>query len=415
MIDVTTAIVQDKRILKKDGTYAIKLRITHNRQQYYFPINVWLKPEDWMKTQVTNPRKEFKEHKLYFNQIEAKANGVIRNMNTFSLETFKKKFNQKSVKQNDAFQYFYNYINNLNEEGRSGTAASYLCAVNSIRKFNTSKNRKKLPFSDITPKWLEQYESWMLSEGKSITSIGIYLRSLRTIINLAIEDSTIQSEHYPFGKRKYQIPAGQNIKKALTIADIKKIVEYQPKSNREAWARDMWLLSYLSNGINMQDIFNLKYENIKGNKITFIRAKTKRSSKQNLKKVNIILIPEIETIIEKWGVKPKNPKSFIFGIIEDTDDPRRKLAKSKQAIKNINKYTKKIGAELGIEIPLTTYVARHSFATILKRSGAPIEFISESLGHQDLRTTENYLDSFEDETKEKYQRQLLNFENDSPK
>ena len=70
---------------------------------------------------------------------------------------------------------------------------------------------------------------------------------------------------------------------------------------------------------------------------------------------------------------------------------------------------KKIGQHLEIDIPLTTYVARHSFATILKRSGAPIEFISESLGHQDLKTTENYLDSFEDDTKLKYQNILLDF------
>ena len=74
---------------------------------------------------------------------------------------------------------------------------------------------------------------------------------------------------------------------------------------------------------------------------------------------------------------------------------------------------KNIGNDLGINIKLTTYSARHSFATALKRSGAPTEFISESLGHKDLKTTENYLDSFEDDMKESYQRQLLNFTNKS--
>lgn len=71
---------------------------------------------------------------------------------------------------------------------------------------------------------------------------------------------------------------------------------------------------------------------------------------------------------------------------------------------------KRIGEALNLELKLTTYSARHSFATVLKRSGAPIEFISESLGHKDLKTTENYLDSFEDEVKESYQKQLLNFD-----
>ena len=70
---------------------------------------------------------------------------------------------------------------------------------------------------------------------------------------------------------------------------------------------------------------------------------------------------------------------------------------------------KRIGKGLGIDSKLTTYSARHSFATVLKRSGAPIEFISESLGHADLRTTETYLGSFEDSTRESFQKQLLNF------
>ena len=83
------------------------------------------------------------------------------------------------------------------------------------------------------------------------------------------------------------------------------------------------------------------------------------------------------------------------------------MAKIKQATKTINKYCKRIGEELEIETKITTYTARHSFATVLKRAGAPIEFISESLGHKDLKTTENYLDSFENETRQVYQRKLL--------
>jgi site-specific recombinase XerD len=96
-------------------------------------------------------------------------------------------------------------------------------------------------------------------------------------------------------------------------------------------------------------------------------------------------------------------------LLSEDDSPAEELAKIKQATKTINKYMRRIGEKLEIDMKLTTYTARHSFATILKRSGAPIEFISESLGHKDLKTTENYLDSFEDDAKESYQKQLLNF------
>ena len=78
-----------------------------------------------------------------------------------------------------------------------------------------------------------------------------------------------------------------------------------------------------------------------------------------------------------------------------------------QFIKTINKYMKRIGIEIGYDKPLTTYSARHSYATILKRSGAPLSFISEALGHKSLLTTESYLDSFEDETRRKYAEMLV--------
>jgi integrase/recombinase XerD len=87
----------------------------------------------------------------------------------------------------------------------------------------------------------------------------------------------------------------------------------------------------------------------------------------------------------------------------------KQRAKIKDVTKRINKYMRRIGIALGIDTDLTTYSARHSFSTMLKRSGASTEFIGESLGHKDKRTTENYLDSFEDETKLTYQNMLLEF------
>ena len=84
-----------------------------------------------------------------------------------------------------------------------------------------------------------------------------------------------------------------------------------------------------------------------------------------------------------------------------------KMKTKNQFIKTVNKYMKRIGEEIGYDKPLTTYAARHSYATILKRSGAPLGFISEALGHKSLQTTEANLDSFEDETRRKYTEMLV--------
>ncbi|MBN2747839.1 MAG: site-specific integrase [Bacteroidales bacterium] len=409
MIGVTTAIIHDKRVSRKDGTYAIKLRVTFKRIQKYYPVNVSLTEDEWDKVYSERPRKEYKDNLTYFNKVEHDAIEIIKSMPVFSFSSFEKKFNQGTKTEQDALMVFKVYIDQLKEEGRVRTASSYSCAMVSIKSFVESKHRKRLNFWDITPGLLTEYESWMLKKGNSNTTVGIYLRSLRTIVNLGIEQNLMDKDSYPFGKRKYQIPAGKNTKKALVLDDIKNILEYQTKTDAETKARDLWIFSYLCNGVNVKDIAKLKYKNLSKTHISFTRAKTARSTKTNQKQITIIRMPEIDAIIEKWGIESDDPNAYVFGLISENDTPEKELANIKQAVKNINKYMKRIGEALELNLKLTTYTARHSYATILKRSGAPIEFISESLGHKDLKTTENYLDSFEDDVKESYQRQLLNF------
>ena len=414
MIGLSIAIIHDKRILRKNGSYAVKLRVTYFRIQKYYPVNVSLTTEEWDKAHSEKPRKEHKEHLLYFNEIEQKALAIIKDMTVFSFPAFEKKFNQKPKQGTDTISLFESYILQFKNEERIGTADSYNCALNSIKSFISTIRRKKLNFTDVTPELLTEYEQWMIGKGNSTTTIGIYLRSLRTIINNAIASGYLDKDAYPFGKRKYQIPSGKNTKKALKLVDIAAIINFQTTSRFQDRARDLWVFSYLCNGANIKDIAKLKYKNIDGGKINFIRSKTERSTKQDLKSISAFLLPETLEIIEKWGNKDRDPENYIFGIIDKNDDPQKVHDKVKQTFRRINEHMKKIGSSLGIDIKLTTYSARHSFATVLKRSGAPMEFISESLGHKDLKTTENYLDSFEDDMKESYQKQLLNFTKTKP-
>lgn len=409
MIGLSTAIIHDKRILRQDKTYAVKLRITFHRTQKYYPVNVSLTVEEWEKVHSEKPRKEYKDYLLYFNEIEQKAIDIIKELPVFSFPAFEKKFNQKPKQDMDVISLFESYISQLKKEKRIGTADSYTWALTSIKAFIGTKRRKKLGFADVTLELLEEYENWMAEKGNSNTTIGIYLRSLRTIINIAISDGYLDKDAYPFGKRKYQIPSGKNTKKALKMVDIGSIINFKTTSRFQERARDLWVFSYLCNGANIKDIAKLKYKNIVGNQIHFIRSKTERSTKQDLKSISAFILPETQRIIEKWGNKDRDPETFIFGIIEDTDDAEKIHAKVKQTYRRINEQMNRIRVALGIDIKLTTYAARHSFATVLKRSGASNEFISESLGHKDLKTTENYLDSFEDDMKESYQKKLMDF------
>lgn len=410
MLGVTTAIIHDTRIQKKDETYAIKLRITYNREQKYFITGKSLNEDDWKLLKSGKHRnRKLKEMKLFLSSIENKAVKIIDNMETFTFSDFANKFNNKpkaNISVIDALNKRHNY---LIEHNRLSTALSYFYTTKSIENYLESIKRKKLSFVDITPEWLHAFEEWMSSNNKSITTTGIYLRNLRTIVNQAIENGIISRKNYPFSKNRYQIPSAKNIKKALTLENIKQFIQHPIKTQAEERAKDMWLFSYLCNGVNIKDIAKLKFSNLDQKHISFIRSKTENSTKSNQKYITAIRIPEINAIIEKWGNKCVNKDDYVFPILSKNDTPVQEYNKIKQEVKTINKYTKIIGKELGFELSLTTYTARHSFATVLKRSGAPIEFISESLGHKDLRTTENYLDSFEDDTKEIYQRKLLDF------
>lgn len=292
-----------------------------------------------------------------------------------------------------------------------GTASSYQCSINSLLSF-----KDNLLLESITPDFLYAYEQWMTgTKNASKTTVGIYARALRAVINEAIERGIISKENYPFGKKKYQIPTGRNVKKALSMDDISKFYYYEPDepNEGEAKAKDFWLFSYFGNGINMKDVALLKYKNLQGDFIVFERAKTERARRSSPKPITIYVTAEMHEIIEKRGNQRKSDDEHIFPILEPGIPAIRKEELIHQFIKNTNKWTKRIAEKLAIPFKVTTYTARHSFSTVLKRSGATTEFISEALGHTDVKTTESYLDSFENDMKKQFASHLSIFKKDA--
>jgi len=126
------------------------------------------------------------------------------------------------------------------------------------------------------------------------------------------------------------------------------------------------------------------------------------------KEICALITPEMQSIMDKWGNPDKSPNAYIFNFLIGNETPMQIKTRIRDVVSNCNRHLRKIGKVIGIE-GLSTYVARHSYATVLKRSGANISYISESLGHNDLKTTENYLASFEKEERIKNAALLTNF------
>ncbi len=374
---------------KKDNTCAVKIKVTFLRKRKYYPIDLNLHPLEYEK--VMNALRKTPEQKELFIKINtflAKANDVIKSLTIFTFTNFEDNyFEQRNIHDSVSFA-FDKYITELKIEKRIGTAESYKCAKVSIEKF-----QKNVSFADITPKFLKRYQKWMLDNGNSVTTVGIYLRSLRTIFNLEKIDKSL----YPFGKGsdKYSIPTSKNTKKALTVAEISNIYNYQtsPMSLKDM-AKDYWMFFYLSNGMNVKDFCNLTWSNIDDDVLKYVRAKTK-NSKGEQKSISVALKPESISIIKKWGIQSLNKKAYVFPHYKTGMTPEQQRNTHKQLTKTINEQMETICRDIGITKKVTTYFARHSFATVLKRAGTSIEMISDLLGHSSVNVTKNYLDGFE--------------------
>jgi integrase/recombinase XerD len=454
MSSASSGLYLDTRKKRLNKLYPVRLRITYRdpsekaKESKYYSIEyaplpdyeakrpdlperlkfapgemIRLNKDDYTKVTAKQPREPYITVSLMLNEYINRARTIIEKLPNFTFEAFEKKYLSRKNDSNDIFYSLKERAAELRDEGRISTARTYDCTLQSLIKFTGSESLK---FDKITVQFLKKYQTWMLTErtvkivkkGKEVekkihantlTTVGMYLCSIRAMYRKAMKQGIVTAEQYPFGRDDYQIPTGSNIKKALTMRDVVKIAAYDaPIGTPLHRYRDYWLFSYLCNGMNIKDMARLKYSNIiDGETINFIRAKTAREKAGKPKTIQVIITKAVGRIIDTWGNMPKLKENYLFPILRPGMNPQQEYAAIQQETKMINKYMKRIAENIGITQKVTTYVARHSFATILKRSGASMEYISESLGHYSLSTTENYMSSFEVEEKKKWAGKLL--------
>jgi integrase len=340
------------------------------------------------------------------------------------------KFSGK-VKKGDVAGTYQLLIDKLmgDKPQRVSTASTYETSKKSLQKyFGTKHNKDAILFSDLTVTTLKNYRDYLRNDGCTDATAGIYLRCLRAVYKKAIENGNARAEDYPFGKEendKFEIPTSQGRNIALTLEEIAKIYRYDPsgikdegyRKNRE-FARDMFIFSYLVNGINIKDISRLKYRNIKDGFISFMRAKTINTSKR--KRLIICQVTDdIQKIIDRWGTKPVQPDRYIFPMLYEKPVKLRKPRKLsadqlerllvQNATGTINDHLKIIAKDCGITKPVTTYTARHSFASIGNVEGMPLSYISADLGHTSLQQTQAYLDNIETDKTREIRRRMADF------
>lgn len=405
------SIYFEKRRKKSNGKCSIKLRVYNKsdnaKKVRYFTTGIHLTKQEfetiWINPDNKNLRGNNKQIYLKLLEFEKRANDVADAMTFFDFAKFEMKLFRKSTDNNSLKYYFDLIINDKLKNNKIGTAESYKYTLSSLEDFSKTDS---LTFNIITPQWLKEYENYMLSNNKSYSTIAIYTRTLRAVYNKAIEQNDISNDIYPFGKNKYKIPRTKKVKKALNSQQLKVLFNAEVSNSNEQKAKDFWFFSYSCNGMNLKDIALLKYSDIKDGKFTYYRAKTFDKSAEKTE-ITIYLTDFTNSVLKKYGNKKKN--GYVFDIIDIKQNATIQYKKIKNFTRYINDHIKRIAKEYELPLDLSTYWARHSFATNSLRKGASMEFISEALNHSDLSVTKNYFAGFEDKAKKEFADSLLDF------
>lgn len=407
LIMVYVKIVLDTRRKNEEGVYPIKLRVTHQRVQRYYLTGYKMSSAEFPELLKDAPPKRLKEIKIQVGAIELKAKNIINKMEAFSFLAFEEKLYANEKASKSIFELYKEIIDDKMQQGKVGTAINYQCSMKSLQSFSP-----RLSFIDITPKLLKTYEKQLLAEGKSVSTVGIYMRPLRAVLNEAINRKFMSRELYPFGMKKFIIPESKNIKKALSREDFKKLVDYtsSDKGSFEARSRDFWLLSYLLQGANMKDILLLKHENIEKEYIHFVREKTKDTVRRNITEITVPILPETMEIINCWKDSSRN-SGYVFNFINDSMTPMDIYKAVQNFVKVTNDNMSLIAQKVGLNKRITTYAARYTFTKAMLDADVSVEFIRQCLGHQNYSTTKRYIQSFELEKKlDIAKRHLLKFD-----
>ena len=306
-------------------------------------------------------------------------------------------YNNQIISQTTNCPSFVSYIDEeirkLSNAGRNGTAQNYKAAMNSFTKFIRNEN---FPLSSFTEEIVQKYESWLRNRYLSRNTISFYMRQLRSIYNKAVK-ANLTEQTFPFDNVYTGIDKTK--KRAVDISVITKLIALDLSySSSLCFARDLFLLSFYMRGMAFVYMAYLKHDNIKNGVIRYIRHKT-----------DIMLEIKIEQcisdIINRYASKSK--LGYLLPIITRTD-AEKAYTQYKNKRSYYNKLLKKISQLIGPDILLTSYVSRHSWATIARNMNISLAVISAGMGHSSETMTRIYLTSLEASTIDQANSAILN-------
>lgn len=389
-----------RKIENKDGKHTIILILVKNRKNTSISTAYSCHYEDWsFETNMlkTNKKglalKRVTEINNFIGKINLKIDDFIsknRKLDIdYSLNDLKKeiKSNDKKGSSNDYFLFHQQITDEFTTSNKTSSARINKETLNSIKKFHPHKTLK---FSELNYEFIVKYDSFLRSRGGTDSGIGIKMRTIRAVFNKAIDRNYIPKQFYPFDLYKISALKKEAKREYLTADELRAFENFDcSNNNKYQFAKDMYLFSYYCRGINFIDMMKLSSSNFFEGKISYSRNKTGVGLEFEVPKPAMKILDHYSKI---------SNNKYLFPLLLSEKMTNLQIEnRGHKKLGEINVALKDIMALLSINKRITFYTARHTFATLLKFKNISIDFIGQSLGHSDIKTTQTYLNKLPSE------------------
>lgn len=384
----------------KEGT--LYYQLIHKRRVKQIKTYYKIYPNEWDESSNNIiPLNKNSERKHYIESIERCIKWDVQRLKKIIEEYESKGLPYQLIHIEDAyhqlcqkhslFNYMESIISQYQRYGQIRTSETYLTALNSFKRFRMNVD---VTLEELNAELLLSYEYYLKLEGISPNTISFYMHRLRAVYNRAVEQELIE-QRFPFKRVKTSIE--KTVKRAIPVKFIRKLKSLDLNdSPSKTFARDMFMLSFYTRGMSFIDLAYLQKKDLQHNILTYRRKKTGQ-------KLQIHWETCMQQIVNMYPARKDSP--FLLSIIGNPQKDHRRQYQN--ALIRINRNLKKLGEDIGLELPLTMYVARHSWATTARSEGVPISVISEGMGHDNEKTTQIYLASLESSVVDKANRKII--------
>lgn len=399
------AVLYTSKVLKS-GENPVLLRLTKDRKQLKISLGINCMESEW-DIKANRPKRKhplYLEYKRAIDLAEQRAEKVILDFENqdkdYSLEDIKAKLSKAQSKQT-VLSYFEHWVERLRATGRIGYADIFHATKKSLMGFRDGKD---FYFSDVTHSFLTHWEEYHVRKGTKLNAFFVYLRTFKTLINYARKEEVVAEGFDPYREVNFaKYRRIETKRRAITKNELQRIKDLVLEPDTLVFnARNYFLFSFYCRGINFVDLAYLKWSDIRDGRIFYTRRKTKEN-------FNVNLLAPAASILESYReVTYQSESSYVFPIFNELHKTEQQRDNRVQKVLGqVNKGLKELAKLASIESHLTTYVARHSFATVLKQSGVPIAQISEMMGHDSEATTRIYLKGFDNDVLDAASQSLL--------